>query len=189
MMQMRHSMKNTRLYTERLVLRLIRVADLNDIHTLHSLPETNEFNTLGIPKSILETQGIVERWISDHQQQSIRNYTFAIELIPGREFVGLIALRLAHSKFRSGEVWYKLHPDYWRKGYATEALNRLLDFGFSELHLHRIEAGCAVANIGSIKVLEKVGMLREGRKRQVLPLKTGWSDTYEYAILASDTGK
>jgi RimJ/RimL family protein N-acetyltransferase len=49
-----------------------------------------------------------------------------------------------------------------------------------------MEAGCAADNIGSIRTLEKVGMVKEGRKRKVLPLKSGWSDTFEYAILESD---
>jgi RimJ/RimL family protein N-acetyltransferase len=79
-----------------------------------------------------------------------------------------------------------LHSAYWGKGFGTESLNTILDFGFKELNLHRIEAGCAVDNIASIKVLEKVGMIREGRKRQVLPLKSGWSDNFEYAIVETD---
>lgn len=95
-------------------------------------------------------------------------------------------MNLGKPKFRKGEVWYKFHSNFWNKGYATESLNRILTFGFEELKLHRIEAGCAVDNIGSIRTLERVGMLKEGRKRKVLPLKNGWSDTFEYAILDSD---
>ena len=98
----------------------------------------------------------------------------------------MFGLNLASQKFKSGEIWYKLHPNYWGKGYATEALNRALDFGFDELKLHRIQAGCAVENIGSIRVLEKVGMTREGHKRKILPLKSGWSDNYHYALLETD---
>lgn len=75
------------------------------------------------------------------------------------------------------------------KGFGTEALNLFLDFGFKNLKLHRITAGCAIDNIGSIKVLEKVGMKREGHARQSLPLKSGWSDNFEYAILETDKRK
>ena len=89
-------------------------------------------------------------------------------------------------KYKSAEVWFKIHPDYWSKGFGTEALNAIIDFGFKELNLHRIEAGCAVENTGSVKLLEKVGMTREGGKRKALPLKTGWADNYEYAILQSE---
>ena len=70
-----------------------------------------------------------------------------------------------------------------------ESLKAIISFGFETLKLHRIEAGCAVDNIGSFKVLEKAGMIREGRLRQVLPLKTGWSDNFEYSILETDDRK
>jgi RimJ/RimL family protein N-acetyltransferase len=50
----------------------------------------------------------------------------------------------------------------------------IFDFGFNTLKL-RISAGCAIENIGSFKVLEKAGMIREGHSRQLIPLKTGWS--------------
>jgi len=101
-------------------------------------------------------------------------------------FVGLISLRIGNSKYKIATVWYKLFPDFWSQGYATEALKSILNFGFNEVGLHRIEAGCAIDNIGSVKVLEKSGMIKEGHKRKVLPLKTGWSDSYEYAILEED---
>jgi len=55
-----------------------------------------------------------------------------------------------------------------------------------ELQLHRIEAGCSVDNIASSKVLEKVGMTREGMKRKKLPIRGEWKDNYFYAILEDD---
>lgn len=182
-------MNKIELYSERLKLRLVELSDLVEIHHLHSLPETDEFNTLGIPESISETEAIVDSWVSDNQQQEVKNYTFAIEQSSTSQFIGLIAMKLGSPKYRRGEVWYKLHSDYWGKGFGTEALSRIVDFGFDQLKLHRIEAGCAVGNIGSIKILEKAGMMREGRKRQVLPLKSGWSDNFEYAILETDKRK
>jgi len=173
-------------HTERLKLRLIELSDLSSIHSLHSLPETDEFNTLGIPENIDETRKIIEPWILDNQQREITNHTFAIVQIKTNQFMGLIALKLGFKKYRRGEVWYKLHSDYWGKGFGTESLNGILDFGFGKLCLHRIEAGCAVNNIASIRILEKVGMTKEGRRRKILPLKSGWSDNFEYAILETD---
>ncbi|MEM6697030.1 MAG: GNAT family N-acetyltransferase [Bacteroidota bacterium] len=179
-------MRKLQLYSKRLLLVPITWSDLEIVHELHSLPEVDEFNTLGIPEYLDETKGVIAPWIAEYQNAEIGNYVFAIRLQENQQFIGLFGLNLASQKFNSGEVWYKLHPYYWRKGYATEALNRVLDFGFEELKLHRIQAGCAVENIGSIKVLEKVGMTREGRKRKILPLKSGWSDNYHYAILETD---
>lgn len=175
-----------KLPTSRLTLRLISLADLQVIHALHALPETDAYNALGIPASIAETQAVITPWVHAHDQPKIQQYTFAIERSSDQQFIGLLALKIGNPKYRKGEVWYKLHSAFWGMGYATEALKRLLTFGFEELQLHRIEAGVAVENIGSIKVLEKVGMIREGRKRKVLPLKSGWSDNFEYGILEGD---
>jgi len=182
-------MNEIKILTERIKLRLIELFDSESIHDLHSLPETDEFNALGIPKNIDETKLIIEPWISENKMKEIKAYTFAIENKSDGKFMGLFGLKLGNEKYNRGEVWYKLHSDYWKKGYATEALKAVITFGFETLKLHRIQAGCAVNNIGSIKVLEKAGMIREGRGRQVLPLKSGWSDNFEYSILETDERK
>jgi len=182
-------MKEFKLVSERLRFRLIALSDLNSIHELHSLPETDKYNTLGIPKDLESTKSIIEPWISENQKTEICNYTLAIERKENQEFIGLIALKLGGEKYKNAEVWYKLHSDIWGQGYGTESLRRLIAFGFDKLKLHRIEAGCAIENIGSIRILEKAGMTREGHKRKVLPLKTGWTDNYEYAIIETDERK
>ena len=177
-------MNQIHLKSERLDIKPIEISDLEAIHQLLSLPETDEFNTLGILESIVQSKAIVVTWISENQKINNQSFTFSITF--QMQLIGLIALNLGKEKYRNAEVWYKLHPDFWNKGFATEALKALINFGFNDLKLHRIEAGCAVENIGSIRVLEKVGMNMEGRKRQHLPLKTGWSDNFGYAILSSD---
>ena len=179
-------MAEIEILTERTKLRLIDISDLDSIHKLHSLPETDEFNTLGIPENKQETQSVISSWIAENQLSPIKNYTFAIEHKSSGEFMGLFGLKLGNAKYKRAEVWYKIHPDYWKKWFATETLRKVVVFGFESLKLHRIQAGSAVNNIGSIKVLEKAGFSREGRGRQVLPLKSGWSDNFEYSILESD---
>lgn len=94
---------------------------------------------------------------------------------------------MGHSKYKRAEVWFKIHKAFWNQGFASEASCAILAFSFDTLKLHRIEAGCAVDNIGSVKVLKKAGFIREGTGRKVLPLKSGWSDNFEYVILESDT--
>jgi ribosomal-protein-alanine N-acetyltransferase len=182
-------MTGNKLKSERIELRLLELSDLKSIHSLHSLPETDEFNALGIPKNIDETKSIIEPWIAENNVSEIKNYTFAIQQNDNEKFIGVLGLKLWSKKHRRGEIWYKIHSDYWRKGFATESVNLILDYGFNTLKLHRIQAGCAVDNIGSIKVLEKVGMIKEGRGRKLLPLKSGWSDNFEYSILETDVRK
>jgi [ribosomal protein S5]-alanine N-acetyltransferase len=89
-------------------------------------------------------------------------------------------------RFKSAEVWYKISRPHWGKGYATEALFRMLKFGFADLNLHRIEAGAAVENTASLRVMEKAGMKKEGLKRKILPVRDTWIDAYGFAILAEE---
>ncbi len=179
-------MNHFKLTSNRLRLRFIIMEDLELIHELHCLAVVDQYNTLGIPANIAETRAVIEPQIIANIQENISRYTFAIERIDDSQFMGLFGLTLGTKKNQRAEVYYKLFPDYWNKGYATEALNLVLDYCFNKLALHRVEAGCAVANLASIAVLEKVGMTREGRGRQKLALQSGWSDNYEYAILKTD---
>lgn len=174
------------LYTARLKFQLISHSDMEFIHDLLSCEETDRYNALGTPKSLEETVSIVTPWIDRNQQTPLVNYTWIVENLENGEDIGLFGLKLSNDKYKRAEVWYKNHPNHWGKGYATEALNRILKFGFEDCQLHRIQAGCAVENLASIRVLEKVGMTREGRGRQILPLRSGWSDNFEYSILETD---
>jgi len=170
--------------SSRLTLTLASLKDLDFIYEVQSFPQSAEFNTLPVPESIDITRTSVMEWEEFHSKKPIERYHFKISL--ESHAVGLIGLNLKPQRYRGGEVWYTIHPNHWRKGIATEALNLVLDFAFGELNLHRVQAGCAVNNIGSIRVLEKVGMVKEGQGRKILPLSSGWSDNYEYSILETD---
>ena len=146
-------MNKINLKTERLNLKPIVENDIKNIHKLHSLAETDKFNTLGIPNNITETKIIVEKWIFENNLENNKSYTFAIELNEEKEFIGVIGINLGKEKYRNAEVWFKLDYKFWNKVYATESLKKIINFGFENLKLHRIEAGCAVENIGSINVL------------------------------------
>ena len=85
-----------------------------------------------------------------------------------------------------GEFYYKFHPDFWGKGFATETAKALIKFGFEEYNLHRIEAGVATENLASKRVLEKAGMTCEGIRRKILPIRGEWKDNFHFAILEDD---
>lgn len=177
-----------KLQTERLKLRELALTDVNDIHELHSLPETDQYNTLGIPGHIEVTKKLVAEWINAREELPRKRYVFTIEN-NAEIFIGLIGINLGKPGYSSAEIWYKLHLQYWNQGYATEAVKRILHFIFAELKLHRVEAGCAIKNLASVKVLEKVGFTREGLKRKILPIRGEWIDNYMYAILKEDFNK
>jgi [ribosomal protein S5]-alanine N-acetyltransferase len=181
-----HPMNDIILLSTHCHLRLINKNDLNKIHELHCLPEIDEFNTLGIPASIQDTETLLENWLLEHKTENPKKYSFVIELNETTGFVGLAGINIGKEKYKNAEIWFKIHPHFWNRGLATQTAKRLIDFGFQDLLLHRIEAGCAVDNIASVQVLEKIGMTREAHTRKLLPLKSGWSDNYGYAILDTD---
>ncbi len=74
----------------------------------------------------------------------------------------------------------------WGLGYATEATRLIVAFGFRELGLHRIEATCAPENLGSVRVLEKIGMRREGQLKQHLLAHGAWRDSLVYGVLRGE---
>ncbi len=180
---------NINLITKRLNIKPVSKNYVENVYNLQCLEETAKYNTSGIPNSINDTKIIVEKWISENNKEKITQITFIVELINENKFIGLIGIHLGKEQYKNAEVWFQYDYSFWNKGYATECLRKIIDFGFEQLKLHRIEAGCAIENIGSIRVLEKVGMLREARTRKLLPLKSGWSDNYGYAILSTDLRK
>ncbi|MFY9152345.1 MAG: GNAT family N-acetyltransferase [Prolixibacteraceae bacterium] len=181
-----HKNAEIKFETDRLSMKEITWTDLENIHGLHLIPEVDEFNTLGIPKSLEETRKLISRDIQAQTENPRTSYCWAINLKDSGKFIGLAGMHVSNDKFRLGEIYYKFHPDYWGNGYATETAKRLIELGFEELKLHKVEAGVAVGNIRSVNVLEKSGMQREGLRRKILPIRGEWVDNYHYAIVEDD---
>ena len=172
--------------SDRLYLREISWNDLPNIHRLHLYPEVDEFNTLGIPKSIDITQEVIRPAIEDKMNEVRKKIIWAIFEKESDKFIGEAGITLSANKFKLGEIYYKLMPIYWGKGYGTEVATALISFGFGKMKLHKVEAGVATENIRSVKVLEKAGMTREGLRRKILPIRGEWKDNYHYAIVEDD---
>jgi ribosomal-protein-alanine N-acetyltransferase len=170
----------------RLILTEITWADLENIHLLHSYPEVDEFNTLGIPENIDKTREVIQPIINEQLLSKRHHLSWKIETIAPVSFIGLAGMVLSSEKFKQGEIYYKFMPSSWGKGYGTEVSKALIKSGFEDFNLHRIGAGVAIENKQSIKILEKSGMTREGRCRKILPIRGQWVDNYEYAILEDD---
>ncbi len=174
----------TRLETERLYLSPLAEEDVAEIHAMNSMEEVARYNTIGIPSSMEVTRTMLEPVIQGKGQGN--SLAWVVRLKSDRSFVGEIGMNLKPERYRSGEVFYSLHPTHWGHGYAFEAVKSVVDHGFSNMNLHRIEAGVAVDNLRSIKLLEKLGMTLEGRHRKILPIGGEFSDNFHYAVLDID---
>lgn len=101
------------------------------------------------------------------------------------ELIGLCGIGMFKGA-EEGELWYLLDPARQGRGLATEATAQLLDVAFNELGLHRVRACCVPANPASARVLEKLGMRREGYQLRNLKIQGQWEDSFLYAILAEE---
>ena len=84
------------------------------------------------------------------------------------------------------EIGFTLASEYQGKGYATEAVSGLLDYVFRGLCKHRVTAITDARNAAAARVLEKVGMRREGHFIQNVWFKGAWGDEYLYALLGHE---
>jgi ribosomal-protein-alanine N-acetyltransferase len=171
--------------TERLMIRDLNQHDLDFIHALHLIPEVQRYATMDLPKSLSASSGYLNTYIEQQSCTPRKEYGFCISL-NNQTPIGLIGLSNCSDKFKNAELWFKLAPEYWGKGYTAEAALALLEFGFTQLSLHRIEAGVATENTASIRILEKIGMKREGLRRKILPIRGEWKDNYHYALLEEE---
>ncbi|MDO8901945.1 MAG: GNAT family protein [Phenylobacterium sp.] len=171
-----------RLETERLILRDFRLEDTEAVHAYAADPEVTQFMPWG-PNSPEETAAFMARALEQQATWPRLDLGLAIELKSEAQVVGSIALHLRDIPNATVEMGYVLRRDLWGLGLVTEAGRAMIDMGFGVLGLHRIVASCDVRNIGSYRVMEKLGLRREGRLRKDRKIAAEWRDTYVYALL------
>jgi ribosomal-protein-alanine N-acetyltransferase len=111
---------------------------------------------------------------------------WAIEHRQDRKMIGRMGLHAYHALDQRAELGYAFNRNYWGQGYATEAAKCLLEYGFNTLKLHRISATVLPDNVASMRVLEKLGMIREGVKRDGIAIRGKHEDLLCYSILRPD---
>lgn len=114
------------------------------------------------------------------------NYYLGVTLPPRYELIGRVSLTIQNPSISEWEIGWAIRMDDWGKGYAPESARQILEFAFRNLHAHRVVAFCHVGNAQSAKVMEKIGMQREGYLRQTRWFKEAWADELIYAILDVD---
>ncbi len=88
--------------------------------------------------------------------------------------------------FESAEIGYWIGKPYWRRGYAFEAAERVVHYGFEALALNRIEAHYMSENGASARLLQKLGMQYEGHHRELIKKDGRFKDVFTYAVLRAD---
>ena len=113
-------------------------------------------------------------------------YLCGIYDVKSKTLIGQISLyAIKRLPFSSCFIGYALDEHFAGKGITTEAVQLMVQFAFITLKLNRVEAYVSPNNVGSIRVLEKVGFLQEGLLKQLLYINGQWEDHYIYAITKS----
>lgn len=161
-------------------LRDIKFTDTEDIHSYASLDAVSKFQGWG-PNTQKETEDHVKSVLKRDEN----HYHKVIVDEQSDKVIGAIEMTIDKSN-ASGEIGYILHPRFWGKGIMTKTVEQIIDYGFNQMKLNRIWATTDTENIGSEKVMKKIGMTKEGIIRQNIKLKEGYRDTLIYSILSSE---
>lgn len=172
------------LETPRLILRPFVLDDAFEVQRLCSdfaIADT----TAVIPHPYPD--GLAEQWIATHADAFARreHVVLAVTVKDNGELIGSIGLVINQPNNRA-ELGYWISKSHWNRGYATEAGKRLVQYGFNELKLGRIDSHCFARNPASGRVLEKIGLQREGLLRSHFVKWDRREDLIMYGILPNE---
>lgn len=166
--------------TGRLRLRTLHETDAKRLFTIFSNADVLRHYGMEPHKSVEQTEQMLAGMIEGTKDGSV--IRFGIVKTDTSELIGTIGFHNFALRHRRAEVGYEIHPDYWRNGYATEALQAALTYAFS-LDIERIGAIVYIENIASQRMLERNGFLREGLLRQYMRQGDVACDVYMYGYI------
>jgi ribosomal-protein-alanine N-acetyltransferase len=173
------------LETDRLLLRAPTLEDTPTIRRIVDHPDIAKM-TVSIRHPYPDDGAV--KWINNLTNSENLNYMFLITRKDDNAIMGAIGI-IPHPRFKRATLGYWLGLDYWNKGYATEVVRCLIDFGFETLEMERIEGEFFPENPASRRVMEKSGMQFEGIMRHYLQKENVNKDNGICAIIRQDWQK
>lgn len=162
-------------------LRPIVASDSSRIHEWASSPVACRYQPWG-PNEVPDTEAFVadaiRAWSDGHQARRVW-----VAEMPDLGVVGLGELKVHSRVHMQAEIAYAIHMELWGRGYGAAIAEALIAIAREE-DMHRIFATCDPRNVGSARVLQKVGMSHEGTLRHTLQIRDGWRDSDMYALLS-----
>ena len=171
-------------HTDRLVLRAMTDADVEDVYAYQSRPEVCTYLPFA-PQTRAEVTASVARYASALTLAGVGDaWRLAVERRsdPGR-VIGDAFFTISDVTHATGEIGWTLHPAHTGSGYMTEAAAAVLEIAFGELRLHRVIAQLDPRNHASAALCERLGMRQEAHFREDQWFRGAWADTAVWAIL------
>ncbi len=171
-------MSTVSIETERLRVRSFTADDWQAVHAYTGDPGVMTY----LPEEVM-TEEQTRQFVAESMAEEAQAY--AVDLRAEDRLIGHVSF---HPWFapRIYEIGWVFHPRFHGRGYATEAAAALLRYGFESLQVHRVIATCQPENTPSSRVMEKLGMQREGHFRKCTFRDGTWWDEYFYALLEEE---
>ncbi len=152
--------KFSNLTTERLFLRELQLEDAEEIFRLRADEKVNALIDRQTASSIDDAKEFIQKilLLSENSEAVM----WAITLIDETKLIGTIVYWHIEWENNKAEIGYEMLPEYQGKGMMTEALKKVIAFGFTELGFKTITADPKAINLRSVKLLEKLGFVRKG---------------------------
>ena len=173
-----------RLETERLVIRDYRESDILSFHTLVSDQTTMRYLPGILCRDEQQSAKMFREAVDAAMLRDRTKHFFAVCQKSCDKTIGGIGFTIIRKGI--GHLGYFYMPQYWGKGYATEAAKAVFQYAFETIGLHKIVTGCLKENVGSEKVMIKCGMRKEADLRQHIWHEDQWKDRVEYGLINAD---
>jgi len=170
------------LETERLTIHELTPENAGDVFLLRSNPIAMKFIGKPLLQSVDDAEELIEAYRFNVRKNIAVNWGITLKS-ENNGLVGTIGFHRIEKEHFRAEIGYILHPDQWYKGIMNEALAKVLNYGFSVLKLHSIEAKVNPDNRQSGKLLQKNGFIKEGYFKQNFYSDGQFYDTEIYSLI------
>ena len=165
---------------EELYIRRLNETDVDDLFEIYSDKETVRYL-------------LCEPWTAEHKDEEAlkrirlneEEGSLGLGVLCGEKLIGTLSVWKKEMK-DTYEIGYVFHPEFRHRGYAFNALSKLIDYLFTETNAHRLYAVLDARNNDSVRLLERCGFVKEAYFRKDYFSKGEWTDTLIYAMLKED---
>ena len=169
------------LETDRIILRQIKEKDIESIYRFYSDRESLKYIARDLFTKIEKAVEKVNLFQKYYEERKAIWWTFNQK--PKDEFIGFGGLFEISKESNKAEIGYGLLPEYWGNGIMSEVVEKLVDFGFNEMKLHKIYGRITPGHNASIRILEKFGFQKEGVLRDDEFAQNKYFDTAIYSLI------
>jgi ribosomal-protein-alanine N-acetyltransferase len=169
------------LETERLVLRKTTFEDAQSYFELRSNAAAMKHICKPLQTSIEESKAMIYKI---NEMLSLNDgISWAVCLKTDNIMIGSVSFHRIEKEHYRAEIGYMIHPDYWRQGIVSEALQAIINYGFNTIQFHSIEAHIDPTNIGSEKLLQKFSFVKEAYFKENYFYNGQFLDTAVYSLI------